>query len=699
MSESSGEATNRESESPERKQLEATIRNLEVENRELKQEIFDHYEWSRQQQKKVITELECLRSISIAYRILDFFRRQIERSTGASRNALEVETEKTKVSLVLAPQGSVQHVRHQLHECSEQDHKLFEVILVANDVDPIFLEDSPMPEDLKIVKVPPEKVTSARVRLGFGQASGEILGYLDEQSSLLSSALRSVAFFFQRNPTIQVTHVPTLCGTSSGWVLCETPARIDFISAWERSTPSLSNFFFRRKAFEIVHGVDTRIEEAWEYATILRLLRLYPSRLNPAAVRLCLSDIAENLSGSSSMEAARQRVRELLQKDFWKTEWIRQGLSHEISQLRAKAFHRLGPKLWFPSPTGSSPGNSGKHQTLPQLPRCPVTEQQVDRFLFTLVGTGKTEPESYGVFLHTASQVAAITQFTGKSELPSAGDVLSIGQSRARGADDWTFARLSGLGIEEALKRIPPTSVRSQDLKVRTAEQAYAGQLALAAHKLSEFPRRILDFPSHLPWAVSWKKGVPDSTAEIVVAEGWEIWLKTADFGGFIQTVFGEIKLGDDERLFDAIHLPALIQTSGRPRYLLRILANLLRWNGLLVITTPNLDSAQLNLFGPAWCHWDPSQNAFVFSVHALRELMRHCGFQEVVMKTFSNPDWTMASLGRFLAATEREGKAEALSSEIHKSSRQQSLAVEICAQAEKPLLGDCILGVFSKVY
>src|SRR5208282_2081943 len=102
MSQSSGESANREGKSPEEKQLEATIRNLEVENRELKQEVFDHYEWSRQRQQILLTELDCLRSISIAYRILDFLRRQIERSTGASRNAFEVETEKIKLSLVVA---------------------------------------------------------------------------------------------------------------------------------------------------------------------------------------------------------------------------------------------------------------------------------------------------------------------------------------------------------------------------------------------------------------------------------------------------------------------------------------------------------------------------------------------------------------------------------------------------------------------
>ncbi|HZC59129.1 MAG TPA: glycosyltransferase, partial [Chthoniobacterales bacterium] len=274
MSQSSSDTAHSDLNSPDRTQVDARIKNLEIENRELKQQIFDHYEWCRQQKEKLITELDCLRSLSIAYRILDFLRRQIERSTGVSRNAFEVQTEKIKLSLVLAPRGSVRG--DLLYGLSVQDHRRFEVIMVIDDDYAMLREDSPRIEDLKIVRVSREKSKSARIGLGFGKASGEILGYLDEESELVSSGLRSVASFFQRNPTIQVMHVPAVRETSNGWVLCETPPRIDFLSAWNESVPELSNFFFRRKAFEIVHGVDNRIEGAWEYATILRLLRLYP---------------------------------------------------------------------------------------------------------------------------------------------------------------------------------------------------------------------------------------------------------------------------------------------------------------------------------------------------------------------------------------------------------------------------------------
>src|ERR1700752_4492795 len=132
MSHSSTEAAKRGINSPDRDRLDARIKTLEAENRELKQQIFDHYEWCRRQKEKLFTELECLRSISIEYRILDFLRRQIERSTGASRNAIEGEAEKTKVSLVLAPRGPVGLIRNLLHELCEQDHKQIQVILVVD---------------------------------------------------------------------------------------------------------------------------------------------------------------------------------------------------------------------------------------------------------------------------------------------------------------------------------------------------------------------------------------------------------------------------------------------------------------------------------------------------------------------------------------------------------------------------------------
>jgi hypothetical protein len=697
MSQSSSEPAHRGLNSPDRTQVDAMIKNLEIENRELKQEVFDHYEWCRRQQEKLFTELECLRSISIEYRILDFLRRQIERSTGAKRNALEVQAEKTKVSLVLAPRTLVG--RDLFHDLSGQDHKRFEVILVIGDDDTTLRADCPRIEDLKIVRVSREKSRSARIALGFGKASGEILGYLNEESFLLSSGLRSVTLFFQSNPTIQVTHVPDLRETSNGWVLCDTPLRIDFSSAWKHPVPDLSNFFFRRKAFEIVHGVDNRVEGAWEYATILRLVRLYPSRLNPAAVRVSLRNHSVDSLPNCSVEAAKDQVRELCQKDLWKTEWIRQGLSHEISQINARVFDRRGPKFWFPSSSDLPPQRPGEDGIVARLPRCPMTEQWLDRFLFTLVRAGNSVPESFGVFFDSASRVAAISRFTRKSALQSAGDSASDDGVGAEDMGHWIFPRVSGLGIESSLKRMVSAVGPLQDLKASTVEETYAGQLASAAQEFSESPRRVLDFPSRSPWAIPWKRCIPNSTAEIIIAEGWQSWLKNADFGRFDETVFADINLADDPRLFDVIHLPALIQTSRRPRYLIRILANLLRWHGLLVITTPNLDSAQLELFGPAWCQWEPSQNAFVYSIHALRELMRHCGFQEVRTRTFSHPEWTGASLAGLLGAKEAEGNAEAFYSELRNGSRQQALAVQICAEVEKPMLGDYILGVFAKLY
>jgi hypothetical protein len=77
---------------------------------------------------------------------------------------------------------------------------------------------------------------------------------------------------------------------------------------------------------------------------------------------------------------------------------------------------------------------------------------------------------------------------------------------------------------------------------------------------------------------------------------------------------------------------------------LLRFLAFAVNYDESVLISTPNLDSADLRLFGPAWCHWQPRRNRFIFGVKSLRTLMRHCGFEERKFITFSHPSWQSKS-------------------------------------------------------
>jgi hypothetical protein len=95
---------------------------------------------------------------------------------------------------------------------------------------------------------------------------------------------------------------------------------------------------------------------------------------------------------------------------------------------------------------------------------------------------------------------------------------------------------------------------------------------------------------------------------------------------------------------FNLIHLAGILQLCRRPRHLLRFLAFALKFDAPILVSTPNLDSDELCLLGPAWCHWDPQHTCFVYGAQSLRALMRHCGFEEKKLVSFSHPSWTVDS-------------------------------------------------------
>jgi hypothetical protein len=95
----------------------------------------------------------------------------------------------------------------------------------------------------------------------------------------------------------------------------------------------------------------------------------------------------------------------------------------------------------------------------------------------------------------------------------------------------------------------------------------------------------------------------------------------------------------------DLIYLGEEIQCFADPRGHLRKVAVLLNPGGLLVLCTPNLDSDQRNLLGPAWTYWRPAEHRFIFSPKSLKLLLAQTGFSVERLTTLSPPEATAASL------------------------------------------------------
>ena len=75
------------------------------------------------------------------------------------------------------------------------------------------------------------------------------------------------------------------------------------------------------------------------------------------------------------------------------------------------------------------------------------------------------------------------------------------------------------------------------------------------------------------------------------------------------------------------------------------VLALLVNPGGFLILSTPNLDSEQLKLSGPAWAHWKPEEHRFIYSPKSLKRILALTGFHLKKLWTVSYPDPTALSL------------------------------------------------------
>ena len=92
---------------------------------------------------------------------------------------------------------------------------------------------------------------------------------------------------------------------------------------------------------------------------------------------------------------------------------------------------------------------------------------------------------------------------------------------------------------------------------------------------------------------------------------------------------------------FDVIFLGQVIEHVNDPAMVVRRLTQLLAPGGLLVLSTPNLDSAQARMFGPTWSHWHVPYHRVLFGIESMRELGRVCALRTLRVRTHSNSFWS----------------------------------------------------------
>jgi SAM-dependent methyltransferase len=102
------------------------------------------------------------------------------------------------------------------------------------------------------------------------------------------------------------------------------------------------------------------------------------------------------------------------------------------------------------------------------------------------------------------------------------------------------------------------------------------------------------------------------------------------------------VHVGDLEDLrlephsFDAVTLWHVLEHMRRPDVTLRAARNLLKGDGSLFLSLPNVESAQAARHGLNWFHHDPPRHLFGFGPQSLSGLLHCAGFRAAEISTFS---------------------------------------------------------------
>jgi hypothetical protein len=179
----------------------------------------------------------------------------------------------------------------------------------------------------------PDRGQSHAIQKGFERVSGDIMGYLNSDDTLLPGALRLVAAYFANHPEVDVVYGHRILIDSSGlevgrWILPphsnEATRRADYIPQ--------ETLFWRRQLYCSAGGVDTSFHFAIDWDLILRfqaaggIFHRLPYFLACFRVHDSQKTSAMNESvGEAEVELLRERE---LGKD--RSSWHVQEHDHEI---------------------------------------------------------------------------------------------------------------------------------------------------------------------------------------------------------------------------------------------------------------------------------------------------------------------------------------------------------------------------------
>lgn len=582
-----------------------------------------------------------------------------------------------KITVVTPVFNGAAHLAETLESVLRQEYPELEYIVVDGsstdgtlDIICRYEARNDFPQRISLVISEPDQGMYDAIAKGFERASGDIYCYLNADDLFECDGLRSVGEYFSQHPETQVVYHEDVV-LVDGWKFpnVRQPNGVDTVDFLNGHILFQDGVFWRRSAFDAVGGIRRDLKLAGDFDLWLRLSSRASFVRRPGHAS-CFRMHPDQLS--SKMDRYHREMDQSI-SDFLATMPMSKRALWTVQSLFWSAYRRLSRKwgsgrLFFPIDFGNLPPPAA---TIPPgteaIPHSPIDGKPAERLLFTAPDTRFGERELNYIYLDerhgiaithphiAADRLDALYQkhYSSPPTEPKLPEATSP-YRQFRGKQIWERLLLSlpvgvlsrilfpGAGSDNTLQELITVLERS---KVDTAE-------TLRFLDVGCFEGHLLD---QIRSNTCWKPfGLEPNklAADTAKGKGHQVWCGHAEDAG---------SLIPREQKFDVIHLGQSIEHVDDPVNVLVHLKRLLAPRGVLVVSTPNLESREIDWFGPTWAHWHPPYHRHVFSGKGLHALAQKAGFLPVHLQTFSNPYWTSMSL-----AQNRLGLGGSVSHAVH---------------------------------
>jgi SAM-dependent methyltransferase len=512
-------------------------------------------------------------------------------------------------------------------------------------------------DQIDLIVAEPDEGLYDAVAKGFTRATGEVLAWLNADDVYLPGALDRVGRHFSAFPDERIIYFENLLSIG-GWRFANQPlGLVDFGRLLDGHFLLQDGVFFRRIAYDAVGGVDPKLKLAGDWALWLSLARRYPlTRLDGhvSSFRVRPGQLSEDMA---AYEAECAEIAACIRPTVSFAERLAElpgRLALLIAERLETAAGRLGSNRRFHFPLAVDedvPAPRGPVAPAAAPARCPITGALPKRLMFSSPDTRFGEPGLHEVWYHPDSHAAAIgpeidratlrrlhdTHYGGglrEIRIPAEGSPSPFRHHRGRsGRLALALARLVPAPLRRAL--VPWTDATQTEMRRMLRGLLPRRTQALRLLDLACFEGDLLD-GFRAEGFRTFGCDPSERAAEAARAKGHQVWL------GGVEDALRVIPL---EERFDLVVLAHTLEHTTEPLAALQRAARLLEPDGVILISTPNLDSAQIDLYGPTWAHWHPPFHRFLFSARALAGLAAASGLRCVRTRSWSHPYWSWLSL------------------------------------------------------